>query len=58
MPQLPSGKHVAINSAPLHDLLAHADHFGNVHKILEIRTQTDMRRYIEVYFLSRASCYR
>lgn len=55
MPQLPSGRHVGIDPAPLHDLLQNAEHFGNVHKVLAIKTTNDVLDYVEVVFLVPAA---
>jgi hypothetical protein len=51
MPQLPSGRHVAITLNPLAALLDEADNLGNVHKIMAIKTLADLDPYIEVVFL-------
>ena len=51
MPQLPSGRHVAININPLVALLREAENIGNVHKIMAIKTLADLDPYIEVIYL-------
>jgi len=45
MPQLPSGRLVAIMPTPLDNLLKEGCHFGNVHKVL------DVYRYFDVLYL-------
>ena len=51
MPQLPGGRHVAINTTPLSALLGDAGNPGNVHKIMAIAAFKDLDAYIEVLFL-------
>jgi hypothetical protein len=51
MPQLPSGRHIAITLNPLAALLDEADNSGNVHKIMAIKTLADLEPYIEVVYL-------
>lgn len=55
MPQLPSGRHVALSPEPLVDLLKHAARFGNVHKVMALKTWEDLWPWIEiVYFVPDA----
>ena len=51
MPMLPSGRHVAINRAPLQKLLDEACDIANVHKVLAIRQKTDLYPFAEVLWL-------
>ena len=51
MPQLPSGRHVAIHAKPLADLLGDANNPTNVHKIMAITSRDDVEAYLEVLFL-------
>ncbi len=41
MPQLPSGRQVALLPVPLNDLLREGRKPGNIHKVLAIRTEAD-----------------
>lgn len=50
MPQLPSGRQVAISPAPLVALLDAANQPGNIHKILAIQSAQDLEQYIDVLF--------
>jgi hypothetical protein len=48
---LPSGRHVAIIRDPMDELLNNADKVFNVHKVLEIQTESDIYRYTDVLWL-------
>lgn len=53
MPQLPSGRHVAIDPYPLVELLDDASNPANVHKILAIDSLSKMMSWLEVdYFVT------
>lgn len=51
MPQLPGGRHVAINATPLAALLDDANNPVNAQKIMAINSPHDLEAYIEVIFL-------
>ena len=51
MPQLPSGRQVALMPKPLDDLLKEGRQPGNIHKVMAIRTEADVHRYIDVHYL-------
>lgn len=51
MPQLPSGRHVALLLMPLDKLLKEGSHFGNIHKVLAIKAEADLARYVDVLYL-------
>jgi len=51
MPQLPSGRHVAIQATPLAELLNHANEPANVHKILAIDSVYKFLTYFEIQLL-------
>lgn len=51
MPQLPSGRHVALMPTPLDKLLKEGRHFGNIHKVLAIKTEADVARFVDVLYL-------
>jgi hypothetical protein len=51
MPQLPSGRHVALMPKPLDDLLKEGRLPGNIHKVLAIQTEADVFRYVDVLYL-------
>jgi len=51
MPQLPSGRQVALMPTPLDHLLKEGRHFGNIHKVLAIKTEDDLARYVDVHYL-------
>lgn len=51
MPQLPSGRLVAIMPTPLDKLLKEGRHFGNVHKVLAIQAEPDLYRFVDVLYL-------
>lgn len=48
MPQLPSGRLIALSPKPLDDLLRQSHRPDNVHKILGILDAPDLYRYVEV----------
>jgi len=48
MPQLPGGRQIAISPEPLNALLMQANHFGNIHKVMAIKSVDDLLRYIDV----------
>jgi hypothetical protein len=48
MPQLPSGRQVALMPTPLNELLREGRQPGNIHKVLAIRTEADLWPYIDV----------
>lgn len=50
MPQLPSGRHVAIDPYPLAALLDDADNPANIHKILAIDSISLLKSWFEVAF--------
>jgi hypothetical protein len=47
MPQLPGGRHVAINATPLAALLDDANNPVNAQKIMAINSPHDLEAYIE-----------
>ena len=51
MPQLPSGRHVAITANPLADILDDVNNPSNVHIVMGIATHQDLEPYIDVLFL-------
>lgn len=51
MPQLPSGRQFALMPSPLDNLLKEGGHFGNIHKVLAIKTEADVARYVDVLYL-------
>jgi hypothetical protein len=51
MPQLPSGRQVALIPTPLDNLLKEGRHFGNIHKVLAIQAEADLYRYVEIFYL-------
>ena len=51
MPQLPSGRHIAIHLAPLDDLLKSADEPRNVHRVMELTTIEHLAPYTSVCYL-------
>lgn len=51
MPQLPSGRHVALMPKPLDDLLKEGRQPGNIHKVMAIQTEADLHRYIDVHYV-------
>ena len=51
MPQLPSGRHIAISANPLAELLNHASEAGNVHQVMGIDSVSKMLKYFEVLYL-------
>lgn len=54
MPQLPSGRKVAIDPAPLATLLGAARQAANIHKVMAIKTARDLYPYMAViYFVSK-----
>ncbi|MBV6475202.1 MAG: hypothetical protein MOGDAGHF_00719 [Rhodocyclaceae bacterium] len=55
MPELPSGRHVALMPTPLDNLLKEGRHFGNIHKVLAIKSEADLARYVDVLYLVPAS---
>ena len=52
MPQLPSGRQIALMPTPLDNLLKEGRHFGNIHKVLAIKNEDDLARYIDVLYLA------
>lgn len=50
MPMLPSGRQVGLSPAPLVALLENADHFGNIHKVMALKSWDDLLPWIEVLF--------
>jgi hypothetical protein len=50
MPMLPSGRHVGLSPHPLVQLLENASHFGNVHKVMALKSWSDLYPWIEVLF--------
>ena len=51
MPQLPSGRHIAVHLAPLGDLLKSANEPSNVHLIMALTTVEHLAPYISICYL-------
>lgn len=51
MPQLPSGRHVAIQATPLNEMIKHASDPGIVHKIMAIDSMDKVLQYFEILYL-------
>lgn len=51
MPQLPSGRQVAINPTDLEILVENADNPANVHRLMAIQSETDLYPYVNVLYL-------
>ncbi len=51
MPMLPSGRHVAINRAPLKSLLEGEQGLSTVHLVLAIQAKADIYPYTELILL-------
>lgn len=51
MPQLPSGRQVAINPIDLDDLVKNAENPANVHHLMAIKSEADLFPYIAVLYL-------
>ena len=55
MPQLPSGRHIAVHLGPLDDLLKSADKPCNVHRVMELITIEDLAPYVSICYLEPKS---
>ena len=55
MPQLPSGRHIAIHLSLLDDLLKAADEPCNVHRIMVLTTIEDLAPYVSICYLEPKS---
>ena len=55
MPQLPSGRHIAVHLAPLDDLLKSADKPCNVHRVMELTTIDGLAPYVSICYLEPKS---
>lgn len=51
MPQLPSGRHVAIHVQPALDVLENAGDSGNVHLVMDMTTRDSLAPYVCIYYL-------
>lgn len=51
MPQLPSGRHVAIDPTRFAELIKNAAHFGNVHKVMAIDSIPALLPWLDVMYL-------
>lgn len=51
MPQLPSGRHIAIQLNPLDDLLRNAGSPDSVHRIMAIKDVESLADYVQIIFL-------
>jgi hypothetical protein len=51
MPQLPSGRHVAIDPKRFSELIKNAAHFGNVHKVMAIDSIPTLLPWLDVMYL-------
>jgi hypothetical protein len=51
LPQLPSGRHVALDPKRFADLMSNANHFGNVHKVMAIDSIATLMPWLDVMYL-------
>ena len=55
MPQLPSGRHVAIHAGPFEHLMQKVSEFALMREIVQMETISDVLGFIEVIFLVKSA---
>jgi len=50
MPELPSGRHFALGTGPLSELLESVTDGFRIHELMAIETPEDLSRYLEIYY--------
>lgn len=51
MPQLPSGRHIAIDPSPFLELMKSASHFSNIHKVMAIASVPNLLPWLDLMYL-------
>ena len=55
MPQLPSGRHIAIHAGPFEHLMQKVSEFALIREIVQMETISDVLEFVDIIFLVRSA---